>query len=179
MIQISTFLDRPNQIQISTVFGRHTQALLTLYLLIVFGHFSEHFIQLGQVYVLGWTPGEAGGILGLWFPVLTAAEILHFVYNLLQLAGLLWFRNEFGGRARLFWHIALGAQIWHFFEHALLQIQWLAGVYLFDASMQTSIGQLFLPRIELHFIYNLAVFLPTLIAVTVCLYGRINKTSSL
>lgn len=179
MIQTSTFLNRPNQLQFRSVFGGRTQKLLLLYMLVVFGHFGEHFIQVGQVYILGWLPNEAGGILGLWFPALAAAEILHFSYNLLQLYGLVWFRNEFDGRSRSFWHIALGAQIWHLFEHALLQIQWLTGVYLFGASLQMSIGQLFLPRIELHFLYNLVVFIPTMVAVTYYARERVIKLNRL
>ena len=60
---------------------------------------------------------------------------------------------------------ALIAQIWHFFEHVLLQAQWLAGVYLFGAAQQISIGQLWFPRPELHFVYNLIVFVPLVIAM--------------
>jgi hypothetical protein len=55
----------------------------------------------------------------------------------------------------------------------LLQVQWLTGVYLFGASQQMGIGQLWFPRLELHFVYNMVVFLPTVIAVT--LYFRSFK----
>ena len=39
------------------------------------------------------------------------------------------------------------------------------GVYLFGAAKQTSIGELLLPRIELHFVYVSLVTFPTVIAL--------------
>lgn len=142
---------------------RHA-VLLWLYLLLVFLHWSEHLMQIYQVYILGWLPKEAGGILGLWYPWLAAAEVLHFAYNALQLAGLVALRRDVTGRARAWWDVAIAAQSWHFLEHLLLQVQWLTGVYLFGASQQMGIGQLWFPRLELHFAYNLMVFVPTLVA---------------
>lgn len=127
-------------------------------------------MQIYQVYILGWLPKEAGGILGLWYPWLASAEILHFVYNGLQLFGLAALWSGIRGRARPWWNVAVGAQVWHFFEHLLLQVQWLTGLYLFGASQQMGIGQLWLPRLELHFLYNMVVFLPTIIAAV--LYFR-------
>lgn len=139
-------------------------AKVWLYMVIVFGHFSEHAIQIYQIYGMGWIPSEAGGILGLWFPGLAEAEVLHFAYNSFQLAGLLLLLAGITGYARGWWKVAIVAQSWHFFEHLLLQVQWLTGIYLFGASQQMGIGQLVLPRAELHFLYNLIVFVPTIIA---------------
>ncbi|MBV7334364.1 hypothetical protein KFU94_40240 [Chloroflexi bacterium TSY] len=136
---------------------------LWLYMFIVFGHFSEHGLQIYQVYVMGWLPKEAGGLLGLWFPELAQAEVLHFVYNGFQLGGIIFLYAGFRGSAKIWWTMALGAQCWHMFEHVLLQIQWLTGQYLFGAAEQMGIGQLFLPRVELHFLYNMIVFIPTMI----------------
>ena len=138
-------------------------AQVWLYMIIVFGHFSEHAIQIYQIYGMGWIPKEAGGILGLWLPALAQAEVLHFVYNSFQLAGLVLLLAGITGSARGWWKVAVAAQSWHFFEHFLLQVQWLAGLYLFGAAEQMSIGQLFLPRAELHFLYNFVVFVPTMI----------------
>ena len=46
---------------IYTLNGRkHWQALL-FYFFIVAGHFTEHFVQIGQVYLLGWSTRKAGG----------------------------------------------------------------------------------------------------------------------
>ncbi|MEZ4732405.1 MAG: hypothetical protein R3E79_35280 [Caldilineaceae bacterium] len=164
MTYLTQWQPRPPFYGRRTLFTLHALALW-LYLVLVLGHWSEHVMQIYQVYVLGWLPQQAGGILGLWYPWLAAAEILHFVYNGLQLAGLVALRPGVRGPARPWWNIALGAQVWHFFEHLLLQVQWLTGLYLFGASQQMGIGQLWFPRLELHFMYNLIVFLPTIIAV--------------
>ena len=142
----------------------HLRAL-SLFMLIVAGHWVEHLTQIYQIYILGWLPKEAGGVLGLWFPTLNSSEVLHFTYNLLLLGVILLLRPGFSGRSRKWWNGALIAQIWHFFEHVLLQVQWLTGVYLFGAAQQISIGQLWFPRPELHFVYNLIVFVPLVIAM--------------
>lgn len=140
---------------------------LWLYMFIVFGHFSEHALQLYQIYVLGWLPKESGGLLGLWYPALAEAEVLHFAYNGFQILGIIFLMYGFRGVARRWWMVALVAQSWHMFEHVLLQIQWLTGSYLFGASQQMGIGQLLLPRVELHFFYNMSVFIPTMIATMI------------
>jgi len=142
----------------------HTRAL-SIYMLVVFGHWTEHIVQAYQVFILDWARPDAGGLIGLWFPWLAQSEVLHFVYNLLLFAGLVLFWPGFRGRARLFWTITLTIQGWHFFEHILLQVQWLTGSYLFGASIQTSILQRWVPRVELHLIYNTLVFLPMLPAL--------------
>lgn len=142
----------------------HTRAL-SLYLLIVFGHWVEHIVQGYQVFILDWARSDAGGLIGLWFPWLAQSEVLHFVYNLLLFAGLVILWPGFRGRARIFWTITLAIQGWHFFEHLLLQAQWMTGFYLFGASIQTSILQPWVPRVELHLIYNTLVFLPMLPAL--------------
>lgn len=150
----------------------HGQAL-SAYMLVVFAHWAEHIAQAYQVFIMHWPRAEAGGVLGLWFPVLASSELLHFVYNLGLLLGLLYLRPGFRGHARAWWTTALAIQGWHFFEHLLLQLQWLAGRYLFGASTQTSILQLWLPRVELHFLYNSVVFLPMLVALL--LYGPARR----
>ena len=155
---------------IDTLNGRkHWQALL-FYFFVVIGHFSEHLIQIGQVYLLGWSTRKAGGILGLWFPGLAASEVLHMAYNSLQLTGLilLWYGFRRYKHVAKWWNIAIIAQSWHFLEHTILQVQYLTGSYLFGASRQTSLLEFFFPRIELHFAYNLLAFTPT--AIALCLY---------
>lgn len=136
-----------------------------LYLVLIVGHFAEHVLQFIQAFVLGWPRPEAGGILGVWSPQLLTNETLHFSYNLMQLVGLLALSYHVTGRARTWWRIAIGVQVWHFFEHFLLQSQWLTGIFLFNAAKQTGFGELLLPRLELHFIYNALVFIPTMIGV--------------
>jgi len=142
----------------------HTRALI-LYALFVGGHAAEHVIQLIQAFVLDWPRMESMGVLGLWLPELMRSEVLHFSYNLLQLIGLLLLANGFTGRAERWWRIAIIVQGWHFFEHFLLQAQWLMRQYLFGASKQVSIGELLVPRIELHAIYVGIVLIPTVAAL--------------
>lgn len=146
--------------------------MLSLYMGVVVLHMIEHFLQLYQVVVLGWPRPSAGGLLGIWAPQLAMAELLHFGYNLFQLVGLLALRGGFEGRARKFWTIACFLQTWHFFEHFLLQAQWITKVYLYNGPKPMSVLELFLPRIELHFIYNLMVAIPTLIAVYIFISAR-------
>lgn len=156
--------------------SKHKQALL-IYMLIAAGHFSEHLVQIVQYGVLDWSARASGGILGLWFPGLAASEVLHSSYNSFQLTGLILlaygFRNA--GSARNWWTIALVAQSWHWLEHAVLQVQYLTGHYLYNAVKQTSILEIFFPRIELHFVYNLIVFVPTVIALL--LYFRQSSST--
>jgi hypothetical protein len=145
--------------------GPWHERALWLYMVIVLGHWLEHVVQMYQIYMMGWMPKEAQGVLGVWFPALAASEVLHSTYNFFLWGGLLLLLPGFTGRAHTFWKVALVAQSWHFFEHFLLQVQWLTGVYLFGATQQISIGQLWFPRPELHFAYNLIVFVPMVIGM--------------
>lgn len=157
----STRLRRPGKS------STHLRALL-LYSLVVLGHFAEHLVQAYQVYVLHWHPRIAGGILGLYYPKLAQNEVLHIAYNSAQLTGLilLWLGfQRSSSAARRWWNVALVAQSWHFLEHVLLQVQYITGNYLFGASRQTSLLELFVPRVELHLTYNLLALIPTIIAV--------------
>jgi hypothetical protein len=146
------------------------ERVLWLFMVIVLGHWLEHLLQVYQVYVLAWTPKQAGGALGLTFPALVESEVLHFTYNFLLWAGIWLMRPAFAGRARFWWTGALALQSWHFFEHLLLQVQWLTGIYLFGAPAQTSLLQLWFPRVELHFMYNLLVFVPMVLGMVYHFY---------
>jgi hypothetical protein len=138
---------------------------MVLYMAVVVLHMCEHILQLYQFAVLGWARPASGGLLGLWAPQLAMSELLHFSYNSFQLIGLLALLGGFKGRARTFWIIAIGLQSWHWIEHALLQMQWITKLYLYDGPKPMSVLEILLPRIELHFIYNMMVVIPTLIAV--------------
>ena len=145
--------------------GAWHRRALSLFMIIVFAHWAEHILQAYQVFILHWARPTAGGVLGLWFPLLTTSEVLHYAYNLSLLLGLILLRPGFSGRARRWWTVAMAIQGWHFFEHLLLQVQWLTGIYLFGATQQTSILQLWVPRIELHFLYNTLVFAPMVLGL--------------
>jgi len=157
---------------------RWFRRLLILYLVLIVGHFAEHVLQLFQAAVLAWPRAEAGGLLGLWTPQLLTNESLHFSYNLMQLLGLLVLSYHVTARARTWWRIAIIVQLWHFFEHFLLQSQWLTGIFLFNAAKQMGIGELLVPRLELHFIYNALVFVPTIIGVYLYVRDELNKRAS-
>lgn len=151
--------------------ARHRRAVL-IYLVIVLGHFSEHLMQAAQVFVFGWPRSEAGGILGLVLSGVAESELLHITYNSFQLTGLILLAYGFRRHraAYGFWIVAAAVQSWHWLEHALLIAQLLTGHYLYGAIKQMSVLERFVPRIELHFAYNLLVFVPTAIAVV--LYWR-------
>jgi hypothetical protein len=157
--------EKRNKSLLARINGSLHERFISLFMVIVLGHWLEHLVQVYQVYALGWAPKAAGGLLGLWFPHLAASEVLHFTYNSLILAGILLLLPGFAGRSRRWWWGAVVAGTWHFFEHLILQIQWLTGYYLFGASAQMGIGQLWIPRVELHFMYNLIVFIPLVVGM--------------
>jgi hypothetical protein len=153
-----TFVDRWNG-------PRHELALRT-FMVIVLAHWAEHLLQVFQIYVLGWPVPESRGALGLVFPWLVSSELLHYGYALVMLAGLWLLRPGFTGvEDRRWWTIALGIQFFHHIEHALLQLQAILGQNFFGAPVPTSIVQLWVPRVELHFFYNAVVFIPMVIAM--------------
>ncbi len=157
------------------IHGAWHTPLLVLYMAVVLIHMSEHMLQMYQFAVLGWPRPASGGLLGLWVPQLAMAELLHFTYNLFQWMGLLVLRGGFRGRARTFWMLAFAFQCWHLFEHTLMQLQWLTGLYLYNATKTMNVLEIWVPRIELHFTYNMLVVIPTVIAVV--LYVRQRRVA--
>jgi len=142
----------------------HERAM-QVFMFVVLAHWAEHLAQAFQIYALGWPVPEARGVLGLWYPWLVKTEVLHYGYALVMLIGLWLLRPGFVGLARTWWTVALAIQFWHHIEHALLQGQVLAGRNLFNSPVPTSIAQLWIPRVELHLIYNTIVFIPMVIAM--------------
>lgn len=155
--------------------GPAHERVLYVYMVIVLLHWMEHIVQAYQIYVLGWPRAAAGGVLGLWLPWLLKTELLHWGYAFAMLAGLILLLPGFIGRSRTWWIVSLVIQTWHFFEHSLLQAQAIMGHNLFGASVPTSVVQLWIPRVELHLIYNAAVFIPMVIAMYYHLYPPVNE----
>jgi hypothetical protein len=151
------FLDRLNT-------EWHERAL-QIFIVIVLAHWAEHLAQAFQIYALGWPIPESRGVLGLWFPWLVKSELLHYGYALVMLVGIWVLRSGFTGRSYTWWMVAFWIQFWHHIEHALLQAQALVGQNLLNAPVPTSIVQLWIPRVELHLIYNSAVFIPMIIGM--------------
>jgi hypothetical protein len=145
--------------------GPWHERALQVFTFIVLAHWAEHLTQAFQIYALGWPPPEARGVLGLWYPWMVKSEVLHYGYALVMLVGLWMLRDGFVGLSRRWWTIALAIQFWHHIEHALLQGQAIAGSNLFGSPVPMSIAQLWIPRVELHLIYNSIVFIPMVIAM--------------
>ena len=159
--------------------SQHLRAVL-VYLVIVIGHFSEHLVQVAQVFLFGWERGDAGGILGLYLSGVAENELLHVTYNSFQITGLILLAYGFRRyrAAYAFWMVALAAQSWHWLEHAFLITQMLTGHYFYGAIKQMSVLERFFPRIELHFVYNLLVFTPTVIALMLYLRRRVAERAA-
>ena len=89
-----------------------------------------------------------------------------------MLIGLWTLRKGFVGRAYTWWMISFWIQFWHHIEHFLLFYQANTHRYFFGGTVPTSIGQIWIPRIELHLIYNTLVFIPMLVGMYYHLYPR-------
>lgn len=155
----------PRQSFLEKLNGPWHERALWVYLAIVIIHWIEHLFQAAQIWILGMPRPEALGALGYVFPWLVKSEVMHFTYAVLMFIGLVLLRSGFHGTARDLWTISLGIQGWHLIEHTLLQLQAIAGQNLFGSPVPTSILQQFVPRPELHLLYNLAVFVPMIIAM--------------
>lgn len=153
----SSFIDRLN--------GSWHERALQLFMIVVLAHWAEHLLQAYQVYVLAWPPSEAGGLLGLWYPWLVKKEALHYGYALVMLVGIWMLLPGFVGRSRSWWMLTLVLQFIHHFEHALLMAQSVLGHNLLDSPVPISVGQIWIRRVELHLIYNTAVFIPMVVAM--------------
>jgi hypothetical protein len=144
---------------------RHHKSALTVFMIIVVAHWSEHIVQAIQIWVLGWKISDARGVLGMPFPWLISSEWLHYGYALVMLIALWILRKGFAGRSRQWWNLALGIQFWHHFEHLLLFVQAQSGWRLTGGGAPSSLMQLLVPRVELHLFYNTIVTIPMIVAV--------------
>ena len=140
---------------------------LQLFMIVVLAHWAEHLAQAVQIYLLGWSRPAAGGVLGLWFPLLVSSELLHYGYAVFMLAGLWMLRKGFTGTSLKWWTLALAIQIWHHFEHLLLQIQAIMQHNLIGSPVPVSVLQMVFPksRVEIHLFYNAIVFIPMIIGM--------------
>ncbi len=150
---------------VETLNTKWHERALQLFLAIVLAHWAEHLVQAYQIWGLGWPIPESRGVLGYWFPWMVSSELLHYGYAFIMLIGLWLLRTGFTGKAYTWWMISFGIQFWHHIEHALLQGQAVAGANLFNSPVPISIVQVWIPRVELHLIYNTLVFIPMIIAM--------------
>jgi hypothetical protein len=144
---------------------RYHKVALQSFMAIVLVHWAEHIIQAYQFYVMGWTRQMSMGLLGMYYPWLMKTETLHYGFALVMLIGLWVLRKGFTGTSHKWWMISFWIQFWHHIEHFLLFYQANTHHYFFGGSVPTSIGQIWIPRIELHLIYNTLVFIPMVVAM--------------
>jgi hypothetical protein len=133
--------------------GRWHKPAMQIFMVIIITHLLEHVFQAYQVYGLGWSRKQALGALGLLYPQLVHSEWLHYGHALFMLLGLAALRPAIVGRARIWWDITFAIAFYHHFEHALLLGQALIHQNLFGSPVPISIGQLWIPRLELHLLY--------------------------
>ena len=145
--------------------GRWHERALWVYLGIVILHWIEHLFQAAQIWILEMPRPDALGALGYLFPFLVTSEVMHFTYALVMFAGLVLLLPGFRGASRNWWIASTIIQGWHLVEHTTLQIQAVVGSNLFGSPVPTSFLQPFIPRPELHLVYNLIVFIPMIVGM--------------
>jgi hypothetical protein len=155
--QSSAFVDALNT--------RYHKRALQLFMLIVLFHWAEHIVQAYQFYGLHWSRQSSMGFLGMYYPWLMKTETLHYGFALVMVVGLWVLRKGFTGTSHKWWMASFWLQFWHHFEHFLLFYQANTHHYFFGGSVPTSIGQIWVPRIELHLFYNTIVFIPMVVAM--------------
>lgn len=158
---------------------RWHERALQVFMGIVLFHWVEHLVQAYQVFVLHWPRPMAMGFLGMYYPWLMRTETLHYGFAVVMLAGLWTLRKGFTGRSHTWWMVAFWIQFWHHIEHGLLFYQALSHHYLFGGTVPTSIGQIWIPRIELHLFYNFIVFTPMVIAMYYHMYPPATEVPSI
>jgi hypothetical protein len=154
---------------------RWHERALQLFMGIVLFHWLEHIVQAYQAFILHWPRQMAMGLLGMYYPWLMKTETLHYGFAVVMLVGLWVLRKGFTGRSHTWWMIAFWIQFWHHIEHGLLFYQALSHHYLFGGAVPTSIGQIWIPRIELHLFYNFIVFTPMVIAMYYHMYPSASE----
>jgi hypothetical protein len=159
--------------------GRSHKLALQIFMAIVLVHWLEHIVQAYQALVLHWPRPMSMGVLGMYYPWLMKTEVLHYSFALVILIGLWALRRGFVGRSHRWWMLAFWIQFWHHIEHGLLFYQALTHRNLFGGAVPTSVGQIWIPRIELHLIYNALVFIPMLIGMYYHLFPPATETRRL
>jgi hypothetical protein len=154
----------------------HRWALLVAFAPILF-HMFEHVLQVTQVYVLNVDRADALGLLGIWLPRLMRAEVVHFGFSVYTLLAILLLGGAIVGRARWFGVIALSVQSWHLFEHTLLLTQRSIDNFFLGTAGPSSLVELLIPRVELHFVYNATVFTGILVAMLLHAYPPRGETA--
>jgi hypothetical protein len=147
----------------------HEVALQTFMVIVLF-HWLEHLVQAYQFWVMHWSRPMSMGFLGMYYPWLMKTETLHYGFALVMVIGLWVLRKGFTGTSYKWWMAAFWIQFYHHFEHFILFYQAQTHRFWFGGTVPTSIGQIWIPRIELHLIYNALVFIPMVVAMYYHMY---------
>ncbi|WP_066122415.1 hypothetical protein [Geminocystis sp. NIES-3709] len=133
----------------------HGGMMLTIFNLIILSHLAEHIAQMIQLHLLHWARPECLGLLGLWKPYLVRSEFLHYGHALFMLLGIY---------PMMRWNKWLYATFvlafYHHLEHFQLLLQAVTKHYWWGFPKPATLPELLIPRIELHFFYNIMVALP-------------------
>ncbi|HEY7125960.1 MAG TPA: cyclic nucleotide-binding domain-containing protein [Ktedonobacterales bacterium] len=124
-------------------------------------HFIEHIAQILQVYVLGVPRADAHGIFGN-----LDAEFVHFFFDTSLEIGVIILLFRFRKNIALWITFAIG--LWHTSEHWYITYYYVFNKPYYTAHAKNGLlaqgGLLWptspLPRIELHFLYNLLFTIP-------------------
>lgn len=125
------------------------------------GHFGEHVTQMVQIHAMGDMPKEAHGAVGA-----LDIEWVHFLWNLWVLIGVGLLLTRFRRNPWLWLTAGVGA--WHMAEHVAIMIAfWKTGIPG-DPGLLAKGGDigggLNILRPDLHFLYNLAMTMPLMMA---------------
>lgn len=174
---IHDIIGHPSQGFIESLNTRWHKIALQGFMAIVLFHWLEHIIQAYQFFVMKWPRPMSMGLLGMYYPWLMKSEVLHYGFALVMLIGLWVLRKGFTGKSRTWWMVAFWIQFWHHIEHFILFYQAQTGTFWFGGAVPTSVGQIWIPRIELHLIYNALVFIPMVVAMYYHMYPPADETA--
>ena len=158
-------VSRPKTSLYDSLNGRYHKIALLVFTFIVLGHWSEHLVQAYQVFILHWPRPKALGIVGLWYPWLIQSEWLHYGFVTISLVLFIVLRKGFSGTSHKWWMAALWIGVWHDIEHTSLLYQAVTHHYWFHSPVPCSLVQVWIPRVELHLIYNTIVTIPMAMAM--------------
>ena len=137
-------------------------AVFTAFTLPQVGHFGEHVGQMVQIHRLDAAPPKAHGAVGT-----LDIEWVHFLWNGGVLMGVLMLVLRFRRNPWLW--VTLGVAAWHMAEHIAIMVDFWSTGKAGDPGLLAKNGAIAggtsLLRPDLHFLYNLAMTTPLVIAL--------------
>lgn len=141
-------------------FQHYNKRWLFIFNIIVVSHFAEHVMQMMQLYLLHWDRKQSLGLLGLWRPQLVHSEYLHYAHALFMLIGL-----AMMCKMNKWLFLTFFLAFLHHIEHLCLLYQAITQEFWYNALKPMTYPEHWLPRLELHFTYNLIVLIPMIIGL--------------